>query len=141
MAIGADAAELYVVSQYCVAATICSLCIQVFKPGNKHVVDPTASIASNVVMRAGIAIKSFQFTPGLNFFDNTAFRQEFQVTVNRSQADAGQSLPDPIVQFAGSGMRRNFSEFVHKNLPLIREPYSFIKFLHFSPSLIWFTRK
>jgi len=112
------------VSLYLAAATNCSLCIQVFKPGNKHVVDPTASIASNVVMSAGVAIKSYLFAPGLKFFDNAAFRQEFQVTVNSCQADAGQSLPDHIPQFAGSGMRYNFSEFFHKNLLVIREPHS-----------------
>jgi len=75
-------------------------------------------------MRVGIAIKSFQFGPGLKFYDNAAFRQVFQVTVNRCQADAGQSLLDHIVQFAGSGMRRNFSELFHKNLLVIRELHS-----------------
>ena len=126
VAIGADAAELYVVSQYRVVATFRSLCIQIFKSGNMYIVDPTAIITSDVVMRAGIAIKSFLLAACFKFFDNAAFRQEFQVAVNRTQADAGQSLPDHIVQFAGSGMRRNFSEFFHKNLPLIREPHSLL---------------
>lgn len=85
-----------------------------------NIIDAVALDAINVIMVSRIPVKPFLSATDLQFLDHAGLGKDFQVPVHRCQADPGQFLFDPFVQFICRRVAFALAQFVENDLALMR---------------------
>lgn len=71
-------------------------------------------------MRTYVTIEPFQFSGNFDFLDFSQFRENFQVPVNRPQADVRQTYPHHFINLIRAGMGLDRAKLLQDDLPLTR---------------------
>jgi hypothetical protein len=79
-------------------------------------------IAADMVMEVGCAVKTLLGAAYIQFLDDSAFRHDLKVAVNRAQADFRQPFAHHLVKHIGGGMRGYSAQFVKNDLALFGDP-------------------
>ncbi len=87
------------------------------RPDHDILKPPTAS-TSNMMMGSGHVVEPPLNSGQIQALDGSLRRQGLQVSVNRTQTDAGQPAPNTIVNLIRRRMRSRRAQFVEDHAPL-----------------------
>jgi len=87
---------------------------------------------SDVVMDICVAVKTLLGASNVNFLNNAAVGEDFQVAIDRAKTDSGHFLAKDLVHFVRGGMAFQFAELFQNNLPLFGHTQHSVRF-HLSP--------
>jgi hypothetical protein len=69
-----------------------------------NIVHPAAYHTAYVIMILGRGVEALLYAADFHLADQSAFGEDFQVSVDGSQADAGELLPDHFIDFVRGRM-------------------------------------
>ena len=87
-----------------------------------HVIQAAALHASHMIMVRQVRIKTSLRTAKLKFFNHTVSRESLKISVHCAQADAGEPLPDYLIDLVGCRMRIHPFKRIKDELPLSSHP-------------------
>ena len=118
-AVRAQAGKLEIVTDNFVNRCAVKLIFDLIQGGDGRILHPVALHTTDMVVFAADAVIPLQGAAELELLYFTQMRQHFQVAVYSAEAYPGQALPDPGIQFVGTGMIIAAPQLFKDNHPLL----------------------
>lgn len=83
-----------------------------------EITDTAAISTANVIMTSRVSVKPGFCANGIQPLYDTVFRQEFQVPINRTQADSGHPLSYNLIELSRGRVGCQFAELFQNHLTL-----------------------
>jgi len=107
--------------------------LELSKGADIEVVDATAALTDEVVVRDGVAVEAIEGAAVLQLPYLVLFNQDIQVSVDRSQAQVGKVLPKGVENFLSSGVSFGMFEQLKDTGSLFAVAVNF-SFVHKTPN-------
>ena len=83
------------------------------------IIHPVTFHAVDVIMLMEVPVEPFLPAADFQFLDQACLGHDFQVAIDRGQADPGQFFLDPLVELIGGGVNHAFFDLSQDDFPLM----------------------